>query len=95
MSGKQYMGQVKTPEVEQPANKHNINEVKGYITLVFSYTDENVYPTRNNFVSSIMSAAVQYNNNKPYTGATRYILEKVINTDYLPDIVNDKKLENK
>ena len=38
-----------------------------------------------------MQQTVHYNSNKPYTGAARYNLEKVIKTDYLPDIATKKQ----
>ena len=47
--------------------------------------------TVNNFISSIIQQTVHYNSNKPYTGAARYNLEKVIKTDYLPDIATKKQ----
>lgn len=87
MSGKYIMGQVKSAEVEQINQTDNI---KGYITLVFSFDEESSYCTINNFVNSIMGASVQYNNNKPYSTATRYNLEKVVKTNYIPDIVDKK-----
>ena len=81
------MGQVKAAEIEPI---HQINSTKGYITLIFSFDEENSYSTINNFINSMMAASVAYNNNKPYSSATRYNLEKVVKTNYVPDIVDKK-----
>jgi hypothetical protein len=81
------MEQVKSAEVEKT---NQLDNIKGYITLIFSFNEENSYCTINNFVNTMMTASVQYNNNKPYSTATRYNLEKVVKTNYVPEIVDKK-----